>query len=33
VGFDDIYGANIGPHYAEILRMYGDEALPELRGR
>ncbi|MDX6307246.1 MAG: hypothetical protein QOI06_292 [Nocardioidaceae bacterium] len=32
VGFDDIYVANMGPHYAEMIRMYGDEVLPKLRG-
>ena len=31
VGFDDIYVANMGPHYAEMIRMYGDEVLPKLR--
>ncbi len=33
VGFDEIYVANLGPHYADMLRMYGDEILPELRKR
>ncbi len=33
VGFDDIYVANMGPHYAEMISMYGDQVLPELRGR
>ncbi len=32
-GFDDIYVANMGPHYAQMLRMYGEEVLPELRRR
>jgi G6PDH family F420-dependent oxidoreductase len=32
VGFDDIYVANMGPHYADMIRMYGDEVLPKLRG-
>ncbi len=33
VGFDDIYVANMGPHYAEMIAMYGREVLPELRNR
>jgi G6PDH family F420-dependent oxidoreductase len=30
-GVDEIYVANMGPRYAEMLSMYGDEVLPELR--
>jgi G6PDH family F420-dependent oxidoreductase len=33
VGFDDIYVANMGPHYAEMISMYGDLVLPKLRTR
>jgi G6PDH family F420-dependent oxidoreductase len=33
VGFDEIYVANMGPHYADMIRMYGDEVLPKLRDR
>ena len=32
-GFDEIYVANMGPHYADMIRMYGDEVLPKLRDR
>ncbi len=32
-GFDEVYVANMGPHWAEMLRRYGDEVLPELRSR
>jgi G6PDH family F420-dependent oxidoreductase len=30
-GFDEIYVANMGPHYADMLRMYGEAVLPALR--
>ena len=30
-GYDAVYVANIGPHYNEMLRVYGAEVLPELR--
>jgi G6PDH family F420-dependent oxidoreductase len=30
-GFDDLYVANMGPHYEECIRMYGDEILPRLK--
>jgi G6PDH family F420-dependent oxidoreductase len=30
-GFEEIYVANMGPHYAEMLRGYGREVLPRLR--
>jgi G6PDH family F420-dependent oxidoreductase len=29
-GFDEIYVANMGPHYADMLKMYGENVLPEL---
>jgi G6PDH family F420-dependent oxidoreductase len=30
-GFDDVYVANLGPHYAEMIRNYGERVLPEVR--
>lgn len=30
-GLDEVYVANMGPHYADMIRMYADEVLPELR--
>lgn len=30
-GFDEIYVANMGPHYREMIRLYGSEVLPEVR--
>ncbi|HYH73965.1 MAG TPA: TIGR03557 family F420-dependent LLM class oxidoreductase [Nocardioides sp.] len=30
-GFDDVYVANMGPHYADMLAVYGSDVLPELR--
>lgn len=32
-GFDDIYVANMGPHYQQMNDQYGHEVLPEIRGR
>lgn len=32
-GFDEIYVANMGPRYADMIRAYGREVLPELRRR
>ena len=32
-GFDEIYVANMGPEYADMIRAYGREVLPELRRR
>jgi len=32
-GFDEIYVANMGPEYADMIRDYGREVLPELRRR
>ena len=29
--FDEIYVANMGPNYAEMLSVYGSEVLPALR--
>jgi G6PDH family F420-dependent oxidoreductase len=30
-GFDELYIANMGPHYEACIRMYGEEILPQLR--
>lgn len=30
-GFDEIYVANMGPHYAELMSAYGESVLPQLR--
>lgn len=30
-GFDDVYVANMGPHYVDMLAAYGSDVLPELR--
>ena len=30
-GFDEVYVANMGPHYADMLAAYGSDVLPELR--
>ncbi len=30
-GYDEVYVANMGPHYKEMLRTYGDKVLPALR--
>jgi G6PDH family F420-dependent oxidoreductase len=30
-GFDEIYVAGMGPHYAEMISAYGSDVLPELR--
>lgn len=30
-GFDEIYVANMGPHSVDMMRLYRDEVLPELR--
>ena len=32
-GFDELYVANMGPHYAEMIRAFGAEVLPALRER
>lgn len=31
-GFDEVYVANMGPNYREMLAMFGSDVLPELRG-
>jgi G6PDH family F420-dependent oxidoreductase len=31
-GFDDVYIANMGPHYRDFFALYGGEVLPRLRG-
>jgi G6PDH family F420-dependent oxidoreductase len=30
-GFDEVYVANMGPHYREMMRAYGEKVLPALR--
>jgi G6PDH family F420-dependent oxidoreductase len=30
-GFDAVHVANMGPHYRAMIKMYGDEVLPEVR--
>lgn len=30
-GFDEVYVANMGPHYADMIRGYGSDVLPQLR--
>jgi G6PDH family F420-dependent oxidoreductase len=30
-GFDEVYVANMGPHYADMLKVYGEAVLPALR--
>ena len=30
-GYDEVYVANMGPHYAEMIRLYGEKVLPALR--
>lgn len=32
-GFDDVFVANLGPRFAEMLTAYGAEVLPEVRRR
>ncbi|MDN4172584.1 TIGR03557 family F420-dependent LLM class oxidoreductase [Nocardioides sp. SOB77] len=31
-GYDEVYVANMGPHYLDMIRAYGAEVLPQLRG-
>ena len=31
-GFDEVYIANMGPHYRDFFTLYADEVLPRLRG-
>jgi hypothetical protein len=30
-GFDTVYVANMGPHWADMIRFYGAEVLPRVR--
>lgn len=30
-GYDEVYVANMGPHWRDMIRVYGDEVLPRLR--
>jgi hypothetical protein len=30
-GFDEVYVANMGPHYRDFFKLYGGEVLPRLR--
>lgn len=30
-GFDEVYVANMGPHYKEMIRLWGDEVRPHLQ--
>jgi hypothetical protein len=30
-GYDELYVANMGPHYREMIEFYGQEVLPKLR--
>jgi len=32
-GFEEVYVANMGPHYRDMIRAYGKDVLPELRTR
>ena len=32
-GFDEVYVADMGPHYRDMIRAYGQEVLPALRSR
>jgi len=32
-GFDDVYIANMGPHYREFFELYRDDVLPRLRSQ
>jgi hypothetical protein len=31
-GYDEVYVANMGPHYLPMIEAYGRDVLPELRG-
>jgi G6PDH family F420-dependent oxidoreductase len=31
-GFDEVYVGNIGPHYAAMIRQFGERVLPAVRG-
>ena len=30
-GFDEVYVANMGPHYLDMIEAYGRDVLPQLR--
>jgi G6PDH family F420-dependent oxidoreductase len=30
-GYDELYVANMGPHFAEMIAFYGDQVLPQIR--
>ncbi|MGH3371657.1 MAG: TIGR03557 family F420-dependent LLM class oxidoreductase, partial [Nocardioidaceae bacterium] len=32
-GYDEVYVANMGPHYREMIRVYGEKVLPTLRSQ
>jgi len=31
-GYDELYVANMGPHYADMISFYGEKILPDVRG-
>ena len=31
VGYDEVYVANMGPHYKDMIKVYGEKVLPALR--
>ena len=31
-GYDELYVANMGPHYREMISFYGQHILPEVNG-
>jgi G6PDH family F420-dependent oxidoreductase len=31
LGYDEVYVANMGPHYLDMIAMFGEQVLPELR--
>jgi len=31
LGYDEVYVANMGPHYVDMIQMFGEQVLPELR--
>ncbi len=33
LGYDEVYVANMGPHYRDMIAMFGKDVLPELRSR
>ena len=30
-GYDELYIANMGPHYKDMIQFYGEKVLPDLR--